>query len=77
MLPRCRFLTYLEVGGAMQPHVDLSKQLDEYDIRDTAKSSHTFMLHLADCSAGGETVFLTRNYTSNPPVACDVMALCF
>ena len=24
------------------------------------KSTHTFMLHLADCSEGGETVFLTH-----------------
>lgn len=44
----------------MQPHVDLSKQLDEYDPRCHAKSTHTFMVHLADCKQGGETVFLTH-----------------
>jgi hypothetical protein len=30
MLARCRFLSYHEVGGDMQPHVDLSKNVDEY-----------------------------------------------
>jgi hypothetical protein len=60
VLPRCRFLTYLELGGDMQPHVDLSKQLDEYEPRCHAKSTHTFMIHLADCDQGGETVFLTH-----------------
>lgn len=60
VLPRCRFLAYLEAGGDMQPHVDLSKQLDEYDARCHAKSTHTFMVHLADCDQGGETVFLSH-----------------
>jgi hypothetical protein len=69
VLPRCRFLTYLEPGGDMQPHVDLSKQLDEYDPRSAAKSTHTFMVHLADCSAGGETVFLTRLNAGGGPQA--------
>lgn len=60
VLPRCRFLTYLELGGDMQPHVDLSKQLDEYEPRCHAKSTHTFMVHLADCDQGGATVFLAH-----------------
>ena len=61
MLSRCRFLCYHEVGGDMRPHVDLFKPLDEFDATGSlVKSTHTFMLHLADCHHGGETVFLSR-----------------
>eukprot|EP01045_Picozoa_sp_COSAG04_P001111 COSAG04_NODE_34_length_34523_cov_40.302446_25_plen_701_part_00 len=59
VLPRMRFLCYRDVGGDMQPHVDLSKRVAEYDQLDATKSTHTFMLHLADCATGGETAFLT------------------
>jgi hypothetical protein len=47
----------------MKPHIDLSKPMDENDTTrrngsSLRKSTHTFMVHLADCPSGGETVFL-------------------
>eukprot|EP01052_Picozoa_sp_SAG31_P019059 SAG31_NODE_1375_length_8594_cov_2.810477_9_plen_569_part_00 len=61
VLPRMRFLYYMEAGGQMQPHVDLPKKL-----RDQSQSStHTFMLHLVDCAEGGETIFLKQLTTKN------------
>jgi hypothetical protein len=56
VLPRMRFLCYPETGGSMQPHVDLSKR--DFDQGRALSSTHTFILHLRDCDAGGETVFL-------------------
>jgi len=55
VLPRMRFLYYGIAGGDMQPHTDLAKK----NLAGVS-STHTFMLHLADCEAGGETVFLER-----------------
>ena len=47
----------------MKPHIDLSKPMDENDTTrrngsSLRKSTHTFMVHLADCPSGGDTVFL-------------------
>jgi hypothetical protein len=48
-----RFLHYEEVGGELAPHIDLART-------DNAgkRSTHTFLLYLADCATGGETVLL-------------------
>ena len=60
VLPRCRFLCYQFVGGEFSPHVDMCKPVDEFDSQGCQKSTHTFMIHLADCPEGsGETVFLS------------------
>lgn len=50
-LPHMRFLCYRQPGGYLVPHIDLSRT-------DTAgrTSTHTFLLYLDDCAAGGETV---------------------
>ena len=50
-----RFLSYMEPGGGLPPHVDLSRTR-----RDGRVSSCTFILYLNDCGAGGETVLLER-----------------
>jgi ankyrin repeat protein len=55
VLPRMRFLYYGIPGGDMQPHTDLAKK----NLAGVS-STHTFMLHLADCEEGGETVFLEK-----------------
>ena len=41
----------------MQPHVDLAKRDPSNSIR---LSTHTFMVHLADCKTGGETALLSK-----------------
>jgi hypothetical protein len=48
-----RILGYNDVGGDLPPHTDLSRT-------DTQgrKSTHTFLLYLADCEYGGQTVLL-------------------
>ena len=56
ILPRMRFLHYSTPGGNMQPHVDLAKRDPASSVR---LSTHTFMVHLADCQRGGETVLLS------------------
>ena len=48
-----RFLLYAEAGGGLPPHVDLTRT----DHRGRT-STHTFILYLTDCAAGGETVLL-------------------
>ena len=50
-LPHMRFLCYRQPGGYLVPHIDLSRT-------DAAgrTSTHTFLLYLDDCAAGGETV---------------------
>ena len=50
-----RFLSYTQAGGGLPPHVDLSRTR-----RDGRTSLCTFILYLADCEAGGETVLLER-----------------
>lgn len=62
VLPRMRFLCYSEPGGDMQPHVDLAKRdpCPEAGSWQGRPSTHTFMVHLADCQQGGETVLLRR-----------------
>ena len=42
----------------MMPHVDLSKSDRVGQWRQMVTSTHTFLLHLRDCSEGGETVLL-------------------
>ena len=62
ILPRMRFLCYKSQGGNMQPHVDLAKRDPSGSgISSSVRlSTHTFMVHLADCKAGGETVLLSK-----------------
>lgn len=57
VLPRMRFLHYNVPGGNMQPHVDLAKRDPASSVR---LSTHTFMVHLATCQRGGETVLLSK-----------------
>jgi hypothetical protein len=52
-LPHMRILAYNDVGGDLPPHTDLSRT-DTHG----RKSTHTFLLYLADCEHGGETVLL-------------------
>ena len=52
-LAHMRFLHYQEVGGELPPHIDLART----DMTGR-RSTHTFLLYLADCSTGGETVLL-------------------
>lgn len=59
VLPRMRFLCYKSQGGNMQPHVDLAKR-DPGGGKRVRLSTHTFMVHLADCTTGGETVLLSK-----------------
>jgi len=49
-----RFLVYNEAGGGLPPHLDLSRT-DEVG----QTSSHTFILYLTDCDAGGETMIIS------------------
>ena len=58
VFPRMRYLHYGTVGGQMMPHVDLSKSDAVGEWGATVRSTHTFLLHLRDCTAGGETVLL-------------------
>jgi hypothetical protein len=74
-LSRMRFLCYRQVGGNMQAHVDLRKTDPGsfFGSSDSnGPSTHTFMLHLADCASGGETVLL--NTLSPTPEGHDDMA---
>ena len=50
-LPHTRFLCYRRVGGYLVPHIDLSRT-----DASGRTSTHTFLLYLDDCAAGGETV---------------------
>lgn len=62
-LPGMRFLRYERAGDAMAPHVDLSKPVPATAAALTGgrkASSHTFILYLESCGAGGETVLLQR-----------------
>lgn len=54
-MAQMRFLHYRHVGGGLPPHVDLSRT----DLAGR-RSTHTFILYLADCTEGGETVLLSR-----------------
>lgn len=62
-LPGMRFLRYERAGDAMAPHVDLSKPVPVTAAAlagGRKASSHTFILYLESCGAGGETVLLQR-----------------
>ena len=48
-----RFLHYETVGGFLPAHIDLARTGPE-----GSRSTHTFILYLADCAAGGETALL-------------------
>ena len=52
--PQMRFLNYNKEGGALGPHIDLTK-VDSFSGR---RSTHTFIFYLRDCSVGGETALL-------------------
>ena len=63
VFPQMRFLHYTQDGSALAPHVDLSHR----DIRDSSiKSTHTFILYLTDCSAGGGETVLLRTLCKKP-----------
>ncbi len=68
--PQFRILHYPTPGGVMAPHVDLSKALDPVDStwsgeggevagsKPALATTHTFLLYLRTCDAGGETALL-------------------
>ena len=68
--PQFRILHYPNPGGVMAPHVDLSKALDPVDStwsgegaevagsKPALATTHTFLLYLRTCDAGGETALL-------------------
>ncbi|KNC86324.1 hypothetical protein SARC_01518 [Sphaeroforma arctica JP610] len=62
--PRLRFLHYLEEGGRMEPHVDLSKTEPASKIN----STHTLILYLHDVEQGGETVLLDKVGGKGAPI---------
>merc|ERR1719458_597788 len=66
-MPHMRFLHYVEVGGGLPPHVDLSRTGI-----DGRRSTHTFILYLADCNEGGETVLLQRMEDDEAVVIAEV-----
>ena len=66
VMPRMRFLHYPDVGGEMRPHVDLAKK--DMGVENSKHSTHTFLLHLADCASGGETVLLKSLSAAAPAV---------
>ena len=51
-LAHMRFLRYSTVGASSPPHIDLSRRVNGQN------STHTFLLYLTDCEAGGETRLL-------------------
>lgn len=59
-----RFLLYAEAGGGLPPHIDLART-DACG----ARSSHTFILYLTDCAAGGATELVEHMQcgTAKPP----------
>jgi hypothetical protein len=61
-----RFLSYSRPGGYLPPHVDLSRTSNGL------RSTHTFILYLQDCVAGGETALLH----SIPPCPSEPGARC-
>ena len=67
VLPRCRFLCYREAGGDMQPHIDLSKALDEYG----AHNITVILLHSVErkCTNAARGRLLVRNAFSGQ-IAC-------
>ena len=54
-LPYMRFLHYARLGLDLAPHTDAAKWGLE---RAAGKSTHTFILFLADCNEGGATCFV-------------------
>eukprot|EP00747_Dinoflagellata_sp_TGD_P077891 gnl/TRDRNA2_/TRDRNA2_159799_c1_seq1.p1 gnl/TRDRNA2_/TRDRNA2_159799_c1~~gnl/TRDRNA2_/TRDRNA2_159799_c1_seq1.p1 ORF type:complete len:334 (+),score=63.37 gnl/TRDRNA2_/TRDRNA2_159799_c1_seq1:24-1004(+) len=66
-MAQMRFLHYSEPGGGLAPHIDLART-------DAAgqRSTHTFILYLADCTSGGETVLLEHMASADAPVLCEV-----
>ena len=54
VLHHIRFLHYKQQGGRLPPHVDLCRIDDSSGHR----STHTFILYLTDCTAGGGTALL-------------------
>ena len=48
-----RMLSYETAGGQLPPHVDLIRRTPAGE-----KTTHSFLLYLTDCDAGGETLLL-------------------
>uniref|UniRef100_A0A7S3MEH5 Fe2OG dioxygenase domain-containing protein n=1 Tax=Spumella elongata TaxID=89044 RepID=A0A7S3MEH5_9STRA len=73
VFPQMRFLHYEAEGTALAPHVDLSR----HDPRAVhIKSTHTFILYLTDCDAGGgETVLLKSLCAKGKAVTTETVAL--
>ncbi len=55
-LPAMRFLYYSHAGGTLAPHTDLGRK----EAESGAPSTHTFVLFLRTCAAGGATALLGR-----------------
>jgi 2OG-Fe(II) oxygenase superfamily len=54
VFPYMRFLYYKDAGAELAPHVDLSRADSDTGLR----STHSFLLYLTTCDAGGETALL-------------------
>ncbi|CAB9515674.1 Oxidoreductase, 2OG-Fe(II) oxygenase family [Seminavis robusta] len=52
VLAYMRFLEYDQVGGRLDPHTDGNKVCEDTGLQ----STHTMLLYLRDCQAGGETI---------------------
>ena len=59
--PHMRFLHYTEVGGALPPHVDLTRT----DVNGVV-SKYTFILYTLDVEEGGELEFLYQSKRIKP-----------
>ena len=78
--PMVRFLCYPEEGGSLPQHVDLprtvrvapsSSSLEETKLQPT---THTFLIYLSDCKAGGSTLLLSARDGDGPLAACGGVA---
>ena len=54
VFPYMRFLCYSKQGTDLAPHIDLCR----VDADSGKRSTHSFLLYLTDCDAGGETTLI-------------------
>ena len=71
--PHMRFLNYVQIGGFLPAHIDLSKTDGKGRV-----STHTSILYVRDCGEGGETALLrsltpTAAAADAMPAARDLM----
>lgn len=58
VFPQMKFLIYREPKGSLAPHVDLSKNCEDFPNYSALHSTHTLILYLTDCEIGGNTTLL-------------------